>query len=283
MNPVLKYRGGKAREISKFEAYIPKEYDRYIEPFFGGGALYFYLEPKRAVINDLNTRLMGFYMELRDQYSLMREQLNAIQTVYEENQKNYMKVKINHPDERIENQNEAFYYELRKMYNHLIPSKYLDGVIYYFINKTAYSGMVRYNKNGEYNVPFGRYANFNTQIMAEKHSQLLQHAEVYNLDYSKIFAMAGEDDFMFLDPPYDCTFNDYGNLDVVNGFDEEQHRRLADEFGRLKCRALMIIGKTSLIEELYGSYIKEEYHRNYAVNIRNRFNAGATHVIVTNY
>lgn len=283
MNPVLKYRGGKAREISKFEAYIPKEYDRYIEPFFGGGALYFYLEPKRAVINDLNTRLMGFYMELRDQYPLMREQLNAMQTVYEENQKNYMKVKINHPDERIENQNEAFYYELRKMYNHLIPSKYLDGVIYYFINKTAYSGMVRYNKNGEYNVPFGRYANFNTQIMAEKHSQLLQHAEVYNLDYSKIFAMAGEDDFMFLDPPYDCTFNDYGNLDVVNGFDEEQHRRLADEFGRLKCRALMIIGKTPLIEELYGSYIKEEYHRNYAVNIRNRFNAGATHVIVTNY
>ena len=66
MNPVLKYRGGKSREIPRFLQYIPNDFNRYIEPFFGGGAVFFYLEPDRAMINDANARLMTFYQQLRD-------------------------------------------------------------------------------------------------------------------------------------------------------------------------------------------------------------------------
>ena len=282
MNPVLKYRGGKSREIPRFQQYIPETYERYFEPFFGGGALYFHLEPEQAVINDVNRRLMTFYTQLRNEYPLMRKQLNSLQKQYEENQADFKKRKAETPEERVPNANEDLYYHIRDLFNHP-DDTYLDGVLYFFINKTAYSGMIRYNGCGEYNVPFGRYPNLNTRLVTQEHSILLQKAEVSSRDYSDIFNMAAERDFMFLDPPYDCVFNDYGNIDMMNGFDEAEHRRLAEDFKNLSCKALMVIGKTPLTEELYGKYTYDEYYKNYAVNIRNRFKNDKTHIIVTNY
>lgn len=282
MNPVLKYRGGKSREIPKFLNYIPETFNRYIEPFFGGGALYFFLEPEIAIINDANTRLMNFYRELRDEYPLMRKQLDLLQKEYEANQRKYKKEKDANPEKRIPNENENLYYKMRDLFNHPDGSV-MEGVLYFFINKTAYSGMIRYNSNGEYNVPFGRYPNFNTRLVTQEHSRLLQSADLYNTDYKDIFNLASEDDFIFLDPPYDCIFNDYGNIDMMNGFDESEHRRLAQDFKNLGCRALMIIGKTKLTEELYRDYIFDEYYKNYAVNIKNRFNNDKMHIVVKNY
>lgn len=282
MNPVLKYRGGKSREILRFLQYIPDNFNRYIEHFFGGGAVFFYLEPDNAIINDLNGRLMMFYQQLRDDYPAMRIQLDELQRQYEVNQAEYKRLKALSPDERVPNANEDLYYKIRELFNHPDDS-FLDGVLYFFINKTAYSGMIRYNNSGEYNVPFGRYPNLNTHLVTAQHSELLQRAELFNMDYRKIFDMAGEDDFIFLDPPYDCIFNDYGNIDMMNGFDETEHRRLAEDFRNLSCRALMVIGKTPLTEELYSGYIFDEYYKNYAVNIRNRFKNDKMHVVVKNY
>lgn len=282
MNPVLKYRGGKSREILRFLQYIPDNFNRYIEPFFCGGAVFFYLEPDNAIINDLNGRLMMFYQQLRDDYPAMRIQLDELQRQYEVNQAEYKRLKALSPDERVPNANEDLYYKIRELFNHPDDS-FLDGVLYFFINKTAYSGMIRYNNSGEYNVPFGRYPNLNTHLVTAQHSELLQRAELFNMDYRKIFDMAGEDDFIFLDPPYDCIFNDYGNIDMMNGFDETEHRRLAEDFRNLSCRALMVIGKTPLTEELYSGYIFDEYYKNYAVNIRNRFKNDKMHVVVKNY
>ncbi|MBT9776290.1 Dam family site-specific DNA-(adenine-N6)-methyltransferase [Clostridium sp. MCC353] len=283
MNPMLKYRGGKSKEIPYFIDKIPSGYDRYIEPFFGGGALYFYLEPKKAVINDVNTRLFSFYKEMKECYPQARGQLDEIQGIYEENQRQYEALKKEHPDDHIENKNEAFYYWMRDMFNHKTEAKYLDAVIYFFINKTAYSGMIRYNANGEFNVPFGRYKNLNTKLITDKHYELLGRTDIYNCDYSEIFNMARADDFIFLDPPYDCVFSDYGNETYKNGFGEEEHRRLANDFRNLPCKTLLVIGKTPLTEELYGSHIIDEYDKSYAVNIRNRFKTDAKHIVVTNY
>ena len=98
MNPVLKYRGGKSREIPRFLQYVPNDFDRYIEPFFGGGALYFYLESKNAIINDVNERLMLFYRQLRDNYPEIRVQLDEIQQIYEANQAEYNTLKANYHD-----------------------------------------------------------------------------------------------------------------------------------------------------------------------------------------
>ena len=221
-------------------------------------------------------------MQLCDDYPTMRVQLDELQKRYEENQAQFKMLKALNPDERVPNANEDLYYHIRDLFNHPDGS-YLDSVIYFFINKTAYSGMIRYNAKGEYNVPFGRYPNLNTRLITQQHSDLLQGAELHNRDYSEIFAMAGANDFIFLDPPYDCVFNDYGNIEMVNGFDETEHRRLAADFRNLSCRALMIIGKTPLTEELYGEFIADEYHKNYAVNIRNSFNNDGKHIVVKNY
>ena len=283
MNPVLKYRGGKSREIPRFLQYIPDNFGRYIEPFLGGGALYFHLEPEVAILNDVNVRLMTFYTQLKNQYPLMRQQLDALQQLYERNQAAFRALKAEvDPEVRVPNANEELYYQMRALFNHP-DDTYLDGVLYFFINKTAYSGMIRYNNNGEYNVPFGRYPNFNTRLITQQHSALLQGAQLFTLDYRQIFDMAEPDDFIFLDPPYDCIFNDYGNIDMMNGFDEDEHRRLAADFRNLHCRALMIIGRTELTEELYDGFIYDEYYKSYSVNIRNRFRSDRMHIVVKNY
>lgn len=283
MNPMIKYRGGKSKEISHFINNMPLEYNRYIEPFFGGGALYFYLETQNAIINDVNEKLYSFYKQMKEEYPTARRQLDELQIIYEQNQKEYEGLKKKHPEERVENKNEALYYKIRDMFNHKIESEYLEAVVYFFINKTAYSGMIRYNAKGEYNVPFGRYKNLNTKLITDKHYELLKRTEIYNYDYSEIFNMAGKNDFIFLDPPYDCVFSDYGNEAYRDGFGENEHRRLANDFANLSCKSMLVIGKTALTEELYGKYIVEEYDKSYAVNIRNRFKADAKHIIVTNY
>lgn len=282
LKPILKYRGGKQREIPDFIDRVPRKYHRYFEPFLGGGAVYFYLEPEQAVVGDVNRKLITFYQQLRDQYPLMRRQLDELQRQYEENQTEYEALKARYPDEHCENRNEALYYRIRAQYNH--PTReFLEGVTYFFINKTAYSGMIRYNSSGEYNVPFGRYRHLNANAVTQAHSELLRRATVLCADYRDLFQQAEGEDFMFLDPPYDCIFNDYGNIDRMNGFDEAEHRRLAADFRNLSCRALMIVGKTPLTQELYGPYIRGEYQKRYAVNIRNRFQSQATHIIVQNY
>ena len=143
--------------------------------------------------------------------------------------------------------------------------------------------MIRYNSRGEFNVPFGRYQHLNTSSVTLSHSKLLQRADIFNTDYSEVFKMCESDDFVFLDPPYDCVFSDYGNEEYKEGFNDENHKRLANDFVNLPCKALMVIGKTPLTEHLYRGYIIDEYEKKYAVNIRNRFKAAAKHIVVANY
>ena len=282
MKPIIKYRGGKSKEINNFIEFIPNQYDRYIEPFAGGAALFFYLAPNAALINDINSRLVNFYSAVRDDFDSLKAELTRLELTYRSNQMEYEQIKMKDKSRHVENKNEALYYLLRDMYNGIIEKKYLDATLYYFINKTSYSGMLRFNSKGEFNVPFGRYKNFNTQLVSEEHSGLLKRTEITNEDYSEIFNRCTVNDFVFLDPPYDCIFTDYGNIEQ-NGFTEDNHRRLAQDFRNLESRSLMVIGKTPLTEELYRPFIRAEYSKTYAVNIRNRFKSESTHLVVTNF
>jgi DNA adenine methylase len=282
MKPIIKYRGGKSKEINNFIEFIPEQFDRYIEPFAGGAALLFYLAPNAAIINDINSRLVDFYLAVRDNFDSLKAELTELEFTYRNNQMEYEKTKTKDKYQYVENKNEVLYYLLRDMYNGIIEKKYLDATLYYFINKTSYSGMLRFNSKGEFNVPFGRYKNFNTQLVSKEHSELLKRTEITNEDYSEIFNQCAANDFVFLDPPYDCVFTDYGNIEQ-NGFTEDDHRRLAQDFRNITSRALMVIGKTALTEELYRPFIKTEYSKTYAVNIRNRFKSESTHLVVTNY
>jgi DNA adenine methylase len=283
MKPLVKYRGGKSNEIPNIERHIPRYKGRYIEPFFGGGALFFHLMPKQAIINDINTKLIAFYKGVKENYSELRQELDEIEKIYTANRKQFDALKKQTPNERVEDKNENLYYQIRDMFNDLTDKKYSDALLYFFINKTAYSGMIRYNSKGEFNVPFGRYEHLNTTLVTPQHSELLKRAEIYNYDYKNIFEMSQPDDFMFLDPPYDCVFSDYGNEEYKDGFNDNCHKQLATDFRNLHCKALLVIGRTPLTEKLYGDMIIDEYAKNYSVNIRNRFKSVATHILVANY
>lgn len=283
MKPLVKYRGGKSKEIPYIKKHIPNFKGRYIEPFFGGGALFFHLEPEKAIINDINSKLMDFYKGVKSDFESLQKELSEIEKIYKINRRKFEELKAKTPNDRVADENEALYYLMRDMFNNLAEKEYSDALLYFFINKTAYSGMIRYNSKGEFNVPYGRYKNLNTSLVTKKHSELLANAEIYNLDYKAIFEMTNEDDFIFLDPPYDCVFSDYGNVEYKDGFNEKNHTELAIAYKKLNCKALMVIGRTPLTEKLYGDMIVDEYGKSYAVNIRNRFKAEANHILVSNY
>lgn len=281
MDAIIKYRGGKRREIPNFIKFFPEKYNTYIEPFMGGGAVYFQQEPDSAIINDINTPLINFYTQLVTEYDQIMQELHALHDIYEANEKTYKAKKDRNPEKRVENKNEEMYYRLRDMYNNIIPSEYLMATLYYFINKTSYSGMLRFNSKGQFNVPYGRYKHFTVDNITEKHRDLLGRTRILNNDFERVFALAQSDDFMFLDPPYDCVFHEYGNL--TDDFNEDEHKRLAQAFRNASCRAMIVISRTPLTTELYGKNIITEYPIKYSVNIRNRFEGNATHIVATNY
>lgn len=283
MRPMIKYRGGKSKELQHFLDHMPVFHGRYIEPFFGGGALFFHLEPQEAIINDINAPLMSFYRGVAENFQVVHEELHLLELEYVANRAEFDRLKAITPNERVEDENEILYYRVRDMFNGFIPAEYSPATLYYFINKTSYSGMIRYNARGEYNVPYGRYKSFNTGLVTLEHSQLLQRSIILNVDYNEVFNLATPDDFIFLDPPYDCVFSDYGNEEYRDGFNEEAHRLLAARFRQLNCPALMVIGHTPLTDELYGDLIIDEYAKAYSINIRNRFHSEASHILVANY
>ena len=163
MKPMIKYSGGKTKEIPNILPYIPEFDGRYVEPFFGGGAMYFHLEPKKAIINDINTKLIDFYKAVKCNFNPLRKELDEVELLYSKNKKEFDELRMENPHEKIINKNEDMYYRMRSMFNGISPKESSDALLYYYINKTAYSGMIRYNSKGEFNVPFGRYATLNTK------------------------------------------------------------------------------------------------------------------------
>lgn len=282
LSPLLKYRGGKSKELLKYQSYIPN-FCTYYEPFFGGGATYFYLRPKTAYISDINSSLMQFYSSFILDYPQNVHELWRLQREYDKNRKIFEERKRQFPNEHVEDPNDCLYYYIRDMFNGKKEKEFSYSTIYYFINKLSYSGMIRYNNKGEFNVPYGRYKTFNTHLIKPEHYQLLSTAIIANESYEKSFSLATDKDFIFLDPPYDTKFSDYGNEIFTGDFGEQEHRKLAEDFKNLNSPALMIISSTSLINELYSGYIQGKYFKKYSVNIRNRFQSKAEHLIIANY
>ena len=282
MEPIIKYPGGKRREIKHFAKYIPDSFDTYsgtyYEPFLGGGAVFFEYMPKKAFLSDANRRLMDFYKDFSKHYTRVRRELEALAAEFRPNQMEYELEKKINPDEHVNNRNENRYYCMRDMFNGLAPLQYSYATVYYYINAMAYGCIMRYNKSGLFNTSFGHRKRLNLDNADLAHAQLLQQAELKCCKYKYAFERATEKDFAFLDPPYDGVFSNYGTP-----FGEKEHRELAQDFRNLSCKALMVIGKTPLTEELYRGYIKNEYGVKYAIDIKNRMPRNNGHLIITNY
>lgn len=259
LKPLIKWSGGKSDEIKMFEKYFPENYTTYIEPFVGGGSVYFYLNPNNAVISDVHTELIDLYKSIgkgkgQDIYEFMKQYPN----------------------------DENTYYKVRDEMD--IKDELDSAKRFYYQRKTCFRGMLRYNKNGKFNIPFGRYKTINySELLNKDYETLLSRTEILNKGFDYIFENYNhENNFMFLDPPYDSEFTDYGYCQ----FGKEEQKKLALLFKNTKIKCLMVIGKTKFIEELYDGYIVAEYDKKYKFKLYdNRIGdeINTKHLIIKNY
>ena len=170
MLPIIKYPGGKKNEISLFKDWIPEKFNTYIEPFVGGGAVYFYLENKKNIINDINEDLINFYKKIStDSDNLIKE----------------LKLMKNNKD---------FYLEIRKMYNENDTSKFSKEAMFYYLNRTCYGGIVRYNSKKEFNTPFGKYSTYKPwEYISDEHVNLLKNTQFMSKSFEEAFKKVVED------------------------------------------------------------------------------------------
>lgn len=258
MKPLVKWSGGKSDEIKHILPHLPTNYDTYLEPFIGGGALYFHINPEKAVINDVHKELIDFYTAVKNGFS---------NEIYD-----FMKA---HPN------NEITYYDVRRMEH----ANFLDNAKrFYYLRKTCFRGMLRYNSNGEFNIPFGRYKTYTyEEVKNVEYERLLGRTEIFNNSFEYVFDnYNSEDNFMFLDPPYDSEFTDYGYCK----FGKDEQQKLAECFKNTEIKCLMVIGKTDYIENLYSDYIVEEYEKKYRFKLHsgrigNEINT--SHLVIKNY
>ena len=271
--PFVKWAGGKRSVIDKLTKLLPEKYNTYYEPFVGGGALLYELQPKKAVINDYNSELMNVYSCIKDEnkFANMCSILN--------------KHEMNHSEE--------YYYEIRDLdknktkFNKLTDYKRAARTIY--LNKACFNGLYRVNSKNEFNVPFGKKTKVNTYDgpnLGIIHCLLnFNDIKILSTDFEESVKNAKKGDFIYFDPPYDSdtsTFNNY----TENGFGKEQQRRLAKVFKDLDergCYVMLSNYNTGLIKELYKGYNFNyiTVSRNIGASASNR--GKVQEVIITNY
>lgn len=257
LEPLVKWSGGKADEIKHILKHIP-DFETYVEPFVGGGSLFFYLNPQKAVINDIHPELIQLY--------------KAIGNGHRSTIKEFMKAHPNTEDE---------YYRVRSM----MPKDTVETAAqFYYLRKTCFRGMLRYNSQGKFNIPFGRYKTINySNLDNTKYETLLSRSTIMNGGFKEVFeACNTPQHFIFLDPPYDSVFTDYGYC----SFGKKEHEELAKLFKASKAKCLMVIGQTEYIEKLYDGYIKEKYPKQYKFKIhsgRVGDEINVNHLVIKNY
>lgn len=232
--PFLKWAGGKSRLISQYKPYLP-DLDgirRYYEPFIGSAALFFHLQPPAAHLSDRNKRLIEVFEVVRDDVEALIEALQP------------------HKNEK------AYYYEVRAQDPADLTKVQRAGRLIY-MNKTCYNGLYRENQKGEFNVPFGRYKRpkICDKPRLRAASKALQGVHLAAADFEEAVTGACEGDFIYFDPPYvplnaTSSFTSYSRF----GFDEDDHRRLAETYRclhRQGCRVMLSNSSAPLVYELY--------------------------------
>lgn len=232
--PLLKWAGGKTQLLPELLSRAPKKFGKYIEPFFGGGALYFALRPEGGVIADSNPELINLYRAVAESVEVVIERLRSCP---------------NTPD--------AFYTMRSIDWKQMEPADAAARTI--FLNRTCFNGLYRVNKSGGFNVPFGRYKN--PKILDEHSLQvasaLLRKSIIVQGDYKAVLeAYAAPGDFIFLDPPYlpISRYSDFKRY-TKEQFYEEDHFELAQEVNRLQqlgCYVLLTNSNHPLVHELFG-------------------------------
>lgn len=236
--PFVKWAGGKSQLLSELKGRVPRYEGRYLEPFIGGGALFFALQPKSALIGDVNPELVNAYRVVRDQVEDL---------IY---------------DLERHVHSEEYYYELRDQdryqgFTRWSPVRKASRFIY--LNKTCFNGLYRVNRSGFFNVPFGRYKNPNF-IDAENLracSQALQGAEIFECRFQDLLKKAESGDFVYLDPPY-APLSDTSNFTsyTKGGFSSSDQEALRDACRTLDQKGVLFLHSNSSAESIRNLYKK---------------------------
>jgi DNA adenine methylase len=269
--PVVKWAGGKRQILNDILKYIPKDISAYYEPFVGGGAVLFELQPKRAVINDVNEELMNIYQVIKDNVDGLIQDL-----------------------EKHEN-TETYFYRIREqdrnkeVYGSLTDIERASRIIY--LNKTCYNGLFRVNKTGEFNVPFGNYkkpsiVNAKTLKAVGRYFNLAQ-VTFHCMDFEKMLTSAKIGSFVYLDPPYDpvsatASFTGYDK----GGFDRSEQTRLKNTCDRLHKEGIPFLlsnSATEFIMDLYKEYKIEIIRAKRSINSKTDKRGKINEVLVRNF
>jgi DNA adenine methylase len=230
--PFIKWAGGKRQLLPELLRRVPPRMGRYFEPFVGGGALFFALRPKRAVLADVNDRLIRTYKGVRDQVEDVIERLRS----YPYDSKFYYEMRAQEIDSRSDAELAAWFI---------------------YLNRTGYNGLYRVNRENRFNVPFGRYTN--VTICDESNlracSAALAGVELLCADF-EVARRAKKGDFVYFDPPYvplsaTSSFTGY----TSGGFGPAEQERLRDTARKLKRRGAVVMLSNSsagLVRELYA-------------------------------
>lgn len=295
--PILKWAGGKRAMLEEIRPRLPpkSEFNRYFEPFLGGGAVFFDLEPANGYVNDINPRLVNFYRQIKH---------NPEQIIVH-NEKFDKKFASKDEDGR-----EGIYYEIRDEFNDLrdgpedCEDELREAALLLILNRTCWNGLYRTNEKGEFNVPMGSN---HTEISVlepriREAYRVLQNTTITNRDFTFVDDLVEEDDLVFFDPPYPSV-RKTGSFERYHpgGFDFERHRELRELAIQLDKRGAYVvitnandrksdIDKDEFVSDLYLDGDLPESFRitgakgNRMINSDStkRTNIGETDIIVTN-
>jgi len=223
MNPPLKWAGGKRWLVPTIKhLWKPHSELRLVEPFVGGMAVALGLNPDNALLNDANIHLINFYRQIKKGLKIRHAFRNE-------------------PD---------YFYSARKKFNKLTIQNKSEtkeaAALFYYLLKTGFNGLCRFNNSGGFNVPIGKYNTINYLKDFSAYQELFANWELTNLDFQSIEVSNG--DFVYADPPYDVEFTKYSVKDFV--WDDQI--RLAEWLAKHSCPVVMSNQATPRIMELYG-------------------------------
>lgn len=241
VKPFLRWAGGKQNLIKHLLKFVPKNYDEhtYIEPFLGAGSMFFALEPKKAILSDLNVHLMNCYKMIRKDPMRIHYYLQ-----------------IHH-----RNHSKQYYYRTRDVFNKKINSiSIAQASRFIYLNKTCFNGIFRVNESGLFNVPYGKKVNPSIVSRDEliRVAKLLREAKLFSFSYEKILIYVKKGDFIYLDPPYpplnmSSSFAHY----TKERFGEADQLRLsifAKKLKSLGCNVLISNADTAQIKRMYKDW-----------------------------
>lgn len=231
--PFLRWAGGKRWFIRNYSHLLPTNYEVYHEPFFGSGAVFFYLKPERAIISDINTNLMDTYLAV---------------------QKNFKRVEMYLQEYQISHSKE-FYYKVRKT---LPRGLYQRAALFIYLNRTSWNGLYRVNKKGEFNVPIGTRSSIDRGEEFSKINELLAGVVVEHFCFTEAFKNISAGDFVFVDPPYTVKHDINGflkyNENLFSWDDQIVLSEMVCKLGEKGAKILVLNANHKTIIELYSNY-----------------------------